>query len=139
MPKRVLICDDEPYIVESVSYVVRKAGFDVLTAEDGEQALEAAHREKPDLVFLDIMMPGLSGDEVCRRLKADPSTRDTHVVILTARGQEEDERRAMEMGADEFMTKPFSPRKLRARILELLGDPARGDGAGPAGGAGHAG
>ena len=123
MSKRVLICDDEPYIVESVSYVVRKAGFDVVTAEDGEEALAAAHREKPDLVFLDIMMPGLAGDEVCRRLKADPSTRDTHVVILTARGQEEDERRAMEMGADEFMTKPFSPRKLRARILELLGDP----------------
>ena len=123
MSKRVLICDDEPYIVESVSYVVRKAGFDVLTAEDGEEALAAAHREKPDLVFLDIMMPGISGDEVCRRLKSDPSTRDTHVVILTARGQEEDERRAMEMGADEFMTKPFSPRKLRARILELLGDP----------------
>jgi DNA-binding response OmpR family regulator len=123
MSKRVLICDDEPYIVESVSYVVRKAGFDVLTAEDGEEALAAAHREKPDLVFLDIMMPGIAGDEVCRRLKADPSTKDTHVVILTARGQEEDERRAMEMGADEFMTKPFSPRKLRARILELLGDP----------------
>jgi two-component system, OmpR family, alkaline phosphatase synthesis response regulator PhoP len=125
MPKRVLICDDEPYIVESVSYVVRKAGFDVLTAEDGEQALEAARREKPDLVFLDIMMPGISGDEVCRRLKADPSTRATHVVILTARGQEEDERRAMEMGANEFMTKPFSPRKLRARLYELLGDPGR--------------
>jgi DNA-binding response OmpR family regulator len=123
MTKRVLICDDEPYIVESVSYVVRKAGFDVLTAEDGEEALAAAHREKPDLVFLDIMMPGLPGDEVCRRLKTDPSTRGTHVVILTARGQEEDERRAMEMGADEFMTKPFSPRKLRARLLQLLGDP----------------
>jgi DNA-binding response OmpR family regulator len=102
---------------------VRKAGFDVLTAEDGEEALAAAHREKPDLVFLDIMMPGLPGDEVCRRLKTDPSTRGTHVVILTARGQEEDERRAMEMGADEFMTKPFSPRKLRARLLQLLGDP----------------
>ena len=125
MSKRVLICDDEPYIVESVSYVVRKAGFDVVTAEDGEQALEAAHRERPDLVFLDIMMPGISGDEVCRRLKSDPTTRATHVVILTARGQEEDERRAMEMGADEFMTKPFSPRKLRARLLELLGDPGR--------------
>ena len=123
MPKRVLICDDEPYIVESVSYVVRRAGFEVVTAEDGEEALAAAHREKPDLVFLDIMMPGISGDEVCRRLKSDPSTRGTHVVILTARGQEEDERRALEMGADEFMTKPFSPRKLRARILQLLGEP----------------
>ena len=125
MPKRVLICDDEPYIVESVSYVVRRAGFDVVTAEDGDQALAAANREKPDLIFLDIMMPGLPGDEVCRRLKQDPSMRDTHVVILTARGQEEDERRAMEMGADEFMTKPFSPRKLRARLLQLLGEPDR--------------
>ena len=125
MSKRVLICDDEPYIVESVSYVVRRAGFDVVTAEDGDQALAAAYREKPDLIFLDIMMPGLSGDEVCRRLKTDPAMKDTHIVILTARGQEEDERRALEMGANEFMTKPFSPRKLRARILELLGAPER--------------
>ena len=125
MPKRVLICDDEPYIVESVSYVVRRAGFDVLTAEDGDEALAAARRERPDLVFLDIMMPGIPGDEVCRRLKQDPATKSTHVVILTARGQEEDERRAMEMGADEFMTKPFSPRKLRARILQVLGEPGR--------------
>ena len=125
MSKRVLICDDEPYIVESVSYVVRRAGFEVVTAEDGDAALAAAYREKPDLIFLDIMMPGLSGDEVCRRLKTDPAMSDTHIVILTARGQEEDERRALEMGANEFMTKPFSPRKLRARILELLGAPER--------------
>jgi len=122
MPRRVLVCDDEPYIVESVSYVVRKAGFEVLSAEDGETALDVARREKPDLVFLDIMMPGIPGDEVCRRLKADPATRPIHVVILTARGQEEDERRAMEMGADEFITKPFSPRKLRDLLVRVLGD-----------------
>jgi DNA-binding response OmpR family regulator len=121
MPKRVLVCDDEPYIVESVSYVVRRAGYEVLVAEDGDAALAAAQRERPDLVFLDIMMPGLPGDEVCRRLKADPATRGIYVVILTARGQEEDERRAREMGADEFMTKPFSPRKLQARLQEILG------------------
>jgi two-component system alkaline phosphatase synthesis response regulator PhoP len=122
MPKRVLVCDDEPYVVESVSYVVRRAGFDVLVAEDGDAALSTARREKPDLVFLDIMMPGLSGDEVCRRLKSDPSTQGTYVIILTARGQEEDERRAMEMGADEFMTKPFSPRKLREKLIRVLGE-----------------
>lgn len=122
MAKRVLVCDDEPYIVESVSYVVKRAGYDVLVAEDGDTALAMARRERPDLVFLDIMMPGISGDEVCRRLKSDPETRGTYVVILTARGQEEDERRAMEMGADEFMTKPFSPRKLRARLVEILGE-----------------
>jgi DNA-binding response OmpR family regulator len=125
MAKRVLVCDDEPYIVESVSYVVRRAGFEVLIAEDGETALATARREKPDLVFLDIMMPGLTGDEVCRRLKSDPSTRSIHVVILTARGQEEDERRAMENGADQFMTKPFSPRKLRAMLHQVLGEPSR--------------
>ena len=123
MPKRVLVCDDEPYIVESVSYVVRKAGFEVIAAEDGETALGMAGRDKPDLVFLDIMMPGIPGDEVCRRLKAYPATRGIYVVILTARGQEEDERRALEMGADEFMTKPFSPRKLRDKLVRVLGDP----------------
>lgn len=122
MSRRVLVCDDEPYIVESVSYVVRKAGFQALAAEDGETALNLARRERPDLIFLDIMMPGLSGDEVCRRLKSDPATRAIHIVILTARGQEEDERRAMEMGADEFMTKPFSPRKLRDLLVRVLGD-----------------
>ena len=122
MSRRVLVCDDEPYIVESVSYVVRKAGFQVLSAEDGETALSLARREQPDLIFLDIMMPGLPGDEVYRRLKSDPATQAIHIVILTARGQEEDERRAMEMGADEFMTKPFSPRKLRDLLVRVLGD-----------------
>ena len=125
MPKQVLVCDDEPYIVESVSYVARKAGFRVLTAEDGDTALAVARAERPELVFLDIMMPGLSGDEVCRRLKADPATKQIYVVILTARGQEEDERRAMAMGANEFMTKPFSPRKLKEKMLHVLGGAVR--------------
>jgi len=122
MSKKVLVCDDEPYIVESVSYVVKKAGFEVLVAEDGQEALEAGRREKPDLIFLDIMMPKLTGYEVCRQLKDDPDTRGAYIVMLTARGQEEDERKALEMGADEFMTKPFSPRKMRAKLVELLGE-----------------
>ena len=122
MAKKVLVCDDEPYIVESVSYVVRKAGYEVSSAEDGDAALEMVRRDKPDMVFLDIMMPGIPGDELCQRLKADPATRGIYVVILTARGQEEDERRAMELGADEFMTKPFSPRKLRDKLVAVLGD-----------------
>jgi two-component system alkaline phosphatase synthesis response regulator PhoP len=122
MSKKVLVCDDEPYIVESVSYVVKKAGFEVVVAEDGQEALEAGRREKPDLIFLDIMMPKLTGYEVCRQLKDDPDTRGAYIVMLTARGQEEDERKALEMGADEFMTKPFSPRKMRAKLVELLGE-----------------
>jgi DNA-binding response OmpR family regulator len=129
MAKKVLVCDDEPYIVESVSYVVRKAGFEVVTAEDGEEALAAARRERPDLVFLDIMMPKVSGYEVCRAIKEDAATRGAYVVMLTARGQEEDEKRALSMGADEFMTKPFSPRKLRAKLQEVL------EGKAPEGGA----
>lgn len=123
MPKKVLVCDDEPYIVESVSYVVRKAGFNVVIAEDGRAALETAQREKPDMIFLDIMMPHLSGYEVCRSLKGDPESRDTYIVMLTARGQEEDERQALDCGANEFMTKPFSPRKMKAKLLQILGDP----------------
>lgn len=122
MAKKVLVCDDEPYIVESVSYVVRKAGFEVVVAEDGEEALEMGRKEKPDLIFLDIMMPKVTGYEVCRQLKEDPATRDTYIVMLTARGQEEDERKALDMGADEFMTKPFSPRKMRAKLLKILAD-----------------
>ena len=123
MTKKVLVCDDEPYIVESVSYVVRKAGYEVVVAEDGLEALNAVKREKPDLVFLDIMMPKISGYEVCRQVKEDPATRSAYIVMLTARGQEEDERRALDMGADEFMTKPFSPRKMRAKLDEILGQP----------------
>jgi len=122
MPKKVLVCDDEPYIVESVSYVVRKAGYRAVVAEDGEEALRLARTESPDLIFLDIMMPKLSGYDVCKALKEDPVTRGTYIVMLTARGQEEDERKALEMGADEFMTKPFSPRKMRAKLVELLGE-----------------
>ena len=123
MSKKVLVCDDEPYIVESVSYVVRKAGYEVLVAEDGESSLQRARDEHPDLIFLDIMMPKMSGYEVCRRLKQDPDTRDIYIVMLTARGQQEDEQKALELGADEFMTKPFSPRKMRAKLEEVLGPP----------------
>ena len=122
MVKKILVCDDEPYIVESVSYVVRKAGFEVVVAEDGEEALDMGRKEKPDLIFLDIMMPKVTGYEVCRQLKEDPATSDTYIIMLTARGQEEDERKALDMGADEFMTKPFSPRKMRAKLLEILAD-----------------
>jgi two-component system, OmpR family, alkaline phosphatase synthesis response regulator PhoP len=120
MPKKVLVCDDEPYILESVSYVVREEGYNVITAEDGGEALRLAKAELPDLILLDIMMPTKNGFEVCRELKSDPATRGTYIVLLTAMGQERDEQEGFQCGADEYMTKPFSPRNLRKRLHELL-------------------
>ena len=120
LPKKVLICDDEPYILESVSFVARAEGYVALTAEDGEEALRLARSERPDLIFLDLMMPRLNGFQVCRTLKEDAATRGMHVIILTARGQEIDRDKGMEVGADEYLTKPFSPRKLRQRMHEVL-------------------
>ena len=120
MPKKVLVCDDEMYILESVAYVVRQEGYTVLTAEDGEESLRLARQEKPDLVLLDIMMPKRSGLEVCRELKSDPQTQSAYVILLTARGQERDMDEGYQSGADEYMTKPFSPRDLRKKLHELL-------------------
>ena len=120
MPKKVLICDDEPYIRESVSYVAREAGFEVLTAEDGQEALETARRERPDLVFLDLMMPRKNGFQVCEALREDEATRGIYVIILTARGQEVDRERGVKVGANEYLTKPFSPRKLRQKMHDIL-------------------
>ena len=121
MGRKILICDDEPYILESVSYIAKQAGYEYITAEDGEQSLELARKEHPRLMILDISMPKLTGYEVCERLKKDPQTKDIHIVMLTARGQERDERIGMEAGANEYMTKPFSPRNLRKRMEEIMG------------------
>jgi len=102
--------------------VVRQEGYQVLTAEDGEQALRRARSERPDLVVLDIHLPDKSGLEVCRELKSDPETRGIYVILLTALGRERDEEAGLQSGADEFLTKPFSPRELRRRLHELLDD-----------------
>lgn len=122
MSIKVMVCDDEPYILESVAYVIEKEGFDVITAEDGEEGLNMAREEKPRLIFLDVMMPKMTGYEVCQALKSDPETKDIHVIMLTARGQDSDQQTASDVGADEYMTKPFSPRKLKQRLRELLAD-----------------
>ena len=120
MPKKVLVCDDDLYILESVSYVTREEGYEVLTAESGEQGLALARAERPSLVFLDVMLPGKNGFEVCHELKSDPATRNIYVILLTAMGQERDVEEGYQSGADEYMTKPFSPRQLRKRMHELL-------------------
>ena len=119
--KKVLICDDEPHILESVAYVARKEGYMVLTAQDGETALRLAREERPGLVLLDLNMPVKSGYQVCEEIKNDPQTRETYVIMLTAKGQESDRAKGVAAGADEYITKPFSPRKLRLRITEILG------------------
>ena len=118
--KKVLICDDEPYILESVSFIVREEGYQVITANDGEQGLQLLRSEKPDLVLLDVMMPGKTGFDVCREVKADHNMCGTYVILLTAMGQDRDMEDGYQSGADEYMTKPFSPRSLRRRLHELL-------------------
>jgi two-component system alkaline phosphatase synthesis response regulator PhoP len=121
MAKKVLICDDEPYVIESLSYLVKREGFHVITAEDGEDGFNKAKEILPDLIFLDVMMPKKSGFEVCQQLKKDERTKGIYIIILTARGEEFDEKRAKEAGVDEYITKPFSPRKLSEKIHGILG------------------
>lgn len=120
--KKVLICDDEPHILESVAYVARKQGYTVLTAENGEDAVRIARAEKPRLVLLDLNMPIKSGYQACEEIKSDPDLKGTYVIMLTAKGQESDRARGEAAGADRYMTKPFSPRKLSQLMAEILGD-----------------
>ncbi|HET8547828.1 MAG TPA: response regulator [Bryobacteraceae bacterium] len=118
--KRVLICDDEPAICESVSFIVDQEGYEAVTAEDGDEGLRLIRTSAPDLVLLDVMMPGMTGFELCREIKSHEATRDIYVILLTAAGQERDRTDGYASGADEYMTKPFSPRMLRQRLHELL-------------------
>src|SRR5215467_9209350 len=119
MAKKVLICDDKPYVLESVGFVVREEGYEFLTADNGEDALRLARAEMPDLMFLDVMMPAKSGFQVCMELKSDPATRGIYIILLTAMGQERDEQEGLKCGAEEYMTKPFSPRSLRKKLHQL--------------------
>lgn len=118
--KQVLICDDEPNIIESVSYIVRNSGYGCLVAEDGEAALELARNTMPDLMILDVRMPKLNGNQVCEQLKRDAATRNIHIIVLTASGQANGHACSLACGADDFMTKPFSPRELGAKIKKVL-------------------
>ena len=118
---RILVVDDEIYIVHILDFSLGMEGYEVVTALDGEQALEKARSEKPDLIVLDIMMPKLDGYETCKRLKADPATKDVPVILLSAKGRNVDQKVGFEVGADDYITKPFSPRKLVERINAILG------------------
>ncbi len=111
---KILVVDDEPFILKSLVFILKKEGFDVVTATDGEEALEKIRSERPQLIFLDLMMPKRDGYSVCEIVKSDADIGPTHVVLLTARGQESDRQRGFAAGADEYVTKPFSPSKVVA-------------------------
>jgi len=114
MPERVLIVEDEPAISDIVAFNLRRAGYDVMTATDGEGGLRLALEGKPDLVLLDVMLPGLDGFEICRRIRVEGHT--TPILMLTAKGEETDKVLGLELGADDYITKPFSMKELLARV-----------------------
>ncbi len=116
----ILIVDDEKNIVEAVRYTLEKEGFRTLVASDGARALELARRELPDLILLDWMLPEVDGLEVCRLLKREEATRQIPVIMLTVKSEETDKVLGLEMGADDYVTKPFSPKELVARIKAIL-------------------
>jgi phosphate regulon transcriptional regulator PhoB len=120
MNKKILIVDDEPDIVDLVSYNLKKDGFRITTASDGEAALHKIRKDRFDLVVLDLMLPGIQGVELCRIIRNDPKTADTPIIMLTAKGEEVDRVIGLESGADDYMTKPFSSRELIARIKAVL-------------------
>ena len=115
--QRILVVDDEPHIVELVRYNLVQEGYDVATAGDGETALTRVRTERPDLIILDIMLPGVDGLEVCRRLRTESSV---PIIMLTAKGGELERVVGLEIGADDYVTKPFSPRELVARVRAVL-------------------
>jgi DNA-binding response OmpR family regulator len=121
MTKRVLIADDEPNIVASLEFLMEQAGFEVKVAPDGAAALALVASFRPDLVLLDVMMPVKNGYEVCQHLKGDPATRGVKVILLSAKGRDVEVAKGLELGADAYVTKPFSTRDLVARVKELIG------------------
>ncbi len=122
MPASILVVDDEPNIVLSLEFIMQNEGYDVRIAKDGEEALQAIKEKVPDLVLLDIMMPAMSGYEVCQRIRANPEWKDIRIVMLTAKGREVDQEKGMAMGADDYITKPFATRDLMARVKMILGE-----------------
>jgi DNA-binding response OmpR family regulator len=119
---KVLVVDDEPFISRSLAFVLRKGKYEVLEARDGAEALSIIEREHPDLVFLDVMMPKLDGFQVVERVRANAALDDVRIVLLTARGQDADRQKGETVGADAYVTKPFSPTKILEQAKQLLGE-----------------
>jgi len=122
MKKRILVVDDEVAIVRMLKDRLESAGFEVLTAYDGAQAVEVARQERPDLIIMDVTMPRMDGLTAAKQLRSDPTTAHIPIVMLTARGQESDEQAGYAAGAVRYFTKPFSPRQLVQELRSLLGE-----------------
>jgi DNA-binding response OmpR family regulator len=119
-PRKVLIADDEPNILISLEYLMKREGWQVSVARDGVEALAAIQAQRPDLVLLDVMMPGKSGFEVCQAVRADEALAGVKILMLTAKGRDTDVAQGLGLGADGYMTKPFSTQELAARVRALL-------------------
>ncbi len=119
-PARILIVDDEVDILSLVEFHVKRHGYESISATNGENALQIARMQKPDLLILDLMLPGMNGLDVCRTLKNDPKTASIRIIMLTAKGEEDDIVKGLELGADDYITKPFSPNVLMARVKSVL-------------------
>jgi len=118
--QRVLIVDDSPFILRMLTFLLRKEGMDVLEATNGVEALEKMQGTRPDLVFLDVMMPEMNGFDVLQTMKKDPVMKSIPVIMITAKGQDTDRQRAESLGVDDFITKPFSPSTLSQKLRNLL-------------------
>jgi DNA-binding response OmpR family regulator len=122
MAKKILIADDEPNIVVSLEFLMRQRGYVVKVVDNGEDALRAVGEFAPDLVLLDVMMPRLSGYDLCQRVRENPDWAGIRIVMLSAKGREIEVSKGMAVGADAYVTKPFSTKELLAKVQELLGD-----------------
>ena len=123
MNHKVLVCDDEPFILKALTFIVKKEGHTVLEAKNGEEALDAIRSQRPSLVFLDVMMPRKNGYEVLEEVRKDPALKGTFIILLTAKGQDSDREKGLALGANEFMTKPFSPAVILTRMRKILAAP----------------
>jgi DNA-binding response OmpR family regulator len=122
MANKILVVDDEPNIVLSLEFLMKQAGFQVRTASDGEAALAAVAAERPDLMLLDVMMPRKNGYEVCQAVRANPDWKGIRIIMLTAKGREVEREKGMALGADDYITKPFSTQEVVDRVRELLAE-----------------
>jgi two-component system, OmpR family, alkaline phosphatase synthesis response regulator PhoP len=123
MRKRILIADDEPNIVISLEFLMKREGFDVVVAPDGDAALSEMEAELPDLLLLDVMLPKKDGFEVCQQIRANPAWQSVKIIMLTAKGRDTQIAKGLALGADSYMTKPFSTRDLMSQIKQLLDVP----------------